>query len=61
MLAKVAGDASMNNADKISVLVFGSVFRGSRRRQEINISNEVLDGREGSGGGTAGYMVGAAQ
>jgi hypothetical protein len=49
MLARVAGDESMTNADKIRYLYLAA-FSRQPTKQEINISNELLAAREGNVG-----------
>jgi Protein of unknown function (DUF1549)/Protein of unknown function (DUF1553) len=49
MLARVAGDAGLSNADKIRYLYLAAYSR-QPTRQEINISNELLAAREGNVG-----------
>jgi hypothetical protein len=49
ILAKVAGDTSLNNADKIRYLYLAA-FSRQPTRQEINISNELLSERAGNAG-----------
>jgi hypothetical protein len=49
MLAKVAGDETMNNGDKIRYLYLAA-FSRQPTKQEINISNELLAERKGNVG-----------
>ena len=61
MLAKVAGDTKMDNAEKIRYLYLAGLSRVPTKK-ELTISNELLVAREGKGwAGAAGYLVGGVE
>ena len=61
MLARVADDPKMDNAEKIRYLYLAGLSR-LPTRQELNISNELLVGpRRQRRRGAAGYLVGGAE